>query len=399
VAEQQRGDTGSTSVRGLRAIPASPPLLLPPTRDVAALNNASRWYYTAIAAGADWNEGGFRVKKRALLAATVLLLSVPAHAQTAVEEFYRNRQINLIAGFPPGGGYDTYVRVLARHYGRFIPGHPAVVPSNMPGAGSLLAANYLYGKATADGLTLGMFAASAAMEPLLGNKAALFDATKFSWIGSMSQDIAYCGVWQSRGAATSFEEMMTKETVFGGGATASIIYQHPLVLKNVLGARIKLIPGYPGTREVNLAMHRGEVGGVCGLYVSTINSTFADEVASGMLKPVIQMGNKKSTQYGNVPSVFDFGRTEEERAVLDVHFKQLLLGRPLAGPPGIPPERLATLRTAFLATLADKDFRAEADRIGLDIDPATAEEVEALLKRFAAYPPEVFRKAQEAIGR
>jgi hypothetical protein len=118
-----------------------------------------------------------------------------------------------------------------------------------------------------------------------------------------------------------------------------------------------------------------------------------------MLKPVIQMGNKKSAQYGKVPSVFDYGRNDEERAVLDVHFKQLLLGRPLAGPPGIPAERLAALRTAFLAALADKDFLAEAQRIGLDIDPATAEEVEALLKRFAAYPSEVFRKAQEAIGR
>jgi tripartite-type tricarboxylate transporter receptor subunit TctC len=269
----------------------------------------------------------------------------------------------------------------------------------MPGAGSLLAANYLYGKAPNDGLTLAMFAASAAMEPLLGNKAALFDATKFSWIGSMSQDIAYCGVWQTPGAAKSFDEMMTKETVFGGGATSSIIYQHPLVLKNVLGANIRLIAGYPGTREVNLAMHRGEVNGVCGLYVSTIASTFADEVASGQLKPVIQMGNKRSTQYGNVPSVFDYGRNDMERAVLDVHFKQLLLGRPLAGPPGIPADRLAALRTAFLATMQDKDFRTEAERIGLDIDPATAEEVEELLKRFAAYPPEVFRKAQEAIGR
>jgi tripartite-type tricarboxylate transporter receptor subunit TctC len=291
------------------------------------------------------------------------------------------------------------VRLLARHYGKFIPGHPTVVPTNMPGAGSLLAANYLYGKAANDGLTLAMFAASAAMEPLLGNKSALFDAARFSWIGSMSQDIAYCGVWQSPGTPKSFDEMMTKETIFGGGATASIIYQHPLVLKNVLGAKIKMIPGYPGTREVNLAMHRGEVNGVCGLYVSTIAATFQEEVASGQLKPVIQMGNKRSNEYGGVPSVFDFAKNDMDRAVLDVHFKQLLLGRPLAGPPGIPADRLKALRDGLTATMQDKDFRAEADKIGLDIDPASAEEVEQLLTRFAAYPPEVFRKAQEAIGR
>ena len=334
----------------------------------------------------------------ALVGAALLALLAPARAEP-VSDFYAGKTLTLIAGFPPGGGYDTYVRVLARHYGKFIPGHPAVVPTNMPGAGSLLAANYLYGKAANDGLTLAMFAASAAMEPLLGNKAALFDATRFSWIGSMSQDIAYCGVWQSPRAPKSFDEMMTKETIFGGGATSAITYQHPMVLKNVLHANIRVIPGYPGTRDVNLAMHRGEVNGVCGLYVSTINSTFADEVASGQLKPVIQMGNKKSSQYGDVPSVFDFAKSDMERAVLDVHFKQLLLGRGIAGPPGIPADRLKALREGLLATMQDKDFRDEADKVGLDIDPASAEEVEQLLKRFAAFPPEVFRKAQEAIGR
>jgi tripartite-type tricarboxylate transporter receptor subunit TctC len=336
----------------------------------------------------------------AALGVALFAAALPSTARAdAVADFFAGKTLTLIAGFPPGGGYDTYARVLARHYGQLIPGHPAVVPTNMPGAGSLLAANYLYGKAPNDGLTLGMFAASAAMEPLLGNKSALFDAAKFSWIGSMSQDIAYCGVWQTPGAPKTFDEMMTKETIFGGGATAAITYQHPMVLKNVLGAKIRVIPGYPGTREVNLAMHRGEVNGVCGLYVSTINATFRDEVANGLLKPVIQMGNKTSDQYGNVPSVFDYAKTDLDRAVLDVHFKQLLLGRGVAGPPGIPADRLKALREAFLATMQDKDFLAEAEKIGLDIDPASAEEVEQLLMRFAAYPPEVFRKAQEAIGR
>ena len=335
-----------------------------------------------------------------LLATALFGAALPDSAKAdAVSDFYAGKTLSLLAGFPPGGGYDTYVRVLARHYGKFMPGRPAVVPSNMPGAGSLLAANYLYAKAPNDGLTLAMFAASAAMEPLLGNKSALFDATKFSWIGSMSQDIAYCGVWQTPGAAKTFDEMMTKETIFGGGATASINFQHPMVLKNVLGANIRVIPGYPGSREVNLAMHRGEVNGVCGLYVSSIKASFLDEVSSGQLKPVIQMGNKKSDEYGSVPSVFDYTKTDMDRAVLDVHFKQLLLGRALAGPPGVPADRRKALRDALVATMKDKDFLAEADKVGLDIDPASADEVEQLLVRFAAYPPDVFRKAQEAIGR
>jgi tripartite-type tricarboxylate transporter receptor subunit TctC len=337
------------------------------------------------------------------LGAAFTVAAAMAQADTVradpVSDFYSGKTLTLIAGFPPGGGYDTYVRVLARHFSRFLPGHPSVVPSNMPGAGSLLAANYLYGKAPPDGTALAMFASSAVMEPLLGNKSALFDAARFSWLGSMSQDVAFCGVWQAGGAAKSFDEMLSKETIFGGGATSAITFQHPIVLKNVLGANIRVIPGYPGTRDIDLALHRGEVNGICGLYASSIRASFPDDVASGRLKLVIQMGNKISDAFGNVPSVFDYARTDEDRAVLDVHFKQLILGRPLAGPPGIPPERLKALREALQATMRDRDFRAEADKVGLDIDPASAEDVQQLLQRFAAFPPEVFRKAQEAIGR
>jgi tripartite-type tricarboxylate transporter receptor subunit TctC len=317
----------------------------------------------------------------------------------SVSDFYKGKTVNLIAGFPPGGGYDTYVRVLARHYGRFIPGQPTVVASNMPGAGSLTAANQIYNKTAPDGLSLAMFASSAAMEPLLGNKAALFDPAKFSWIGSMSNDVAFCGVWQGPGVAASFDEMLTKETIWGGGAPAAITFQHPMVLKNVLHAKIKVIPGYAGTRDINLAMQRDEVNGTCGLFASSIKAQFADDVKAGRLKVVIQMGSKTSNEFGKVPSVFDYAKTDEDRAVLDVHFKQLLLGRPLAGPPGIPADRLKALRDGLAATMKDKDFMAEAQKAGLDIDPASPEEVEALLKRLASFPPEIFRKAQEAIGR
>src|SRR3954462_3747751 len=322
-------------------------------------------------------------------AAALCLAAATGIAQAdSVSDFYKGKTINLIAGFPPGGGYDTYVRVLARHYGRFIPGQPQVVASNMPGAGSLTAANQIYNKATPDGLSLAMFASSAAIEPLLGNKAALFDATKFSWIGSMSNDVAYCGVWQGPGVPATFDEMLTKESIWGGGAAAAITFQHPMVLKNVLHAKIKVIPGYAGTRDINLAMQRGEVNGTCGLFGSSIKSQFANDVNSGRLKIVIQMGSKLSDEFGKVPSVFDYAKTDMDRAVLDVHFKQLLLGRPWAAPPGVPAPRLKALRDALASTMKDPEFLNEANRAGLDIDPASPEEVESLLKRFAAFPPE-----------
>jgi tripartite-type tricarboxylate transporter receptor subunit TctC len=193
--------------------------------------------------------------------------------------------------------------------------------------------------------------------------------------------------------------MLHKETIFGGGAPAAITYQHPTILKNVLGANIRVIPGYAGTRDIYLAMDRGEVNGECGLYASSIKAQFLDDVKSGRLKLVIQMGPRKSNEFGNIPSVFDYAKTDDERAVLEVHFKQLVLGRPVAGPPNLPADRLAALREAFVATMKDKDFRAEADRVGLDIDPATADEVQELLQHFATFSPEIFAKARQAIGR
>jgi tripartite-type tricarboxylate transporter receptor subunit TctC len=333
-----------------------------------------------------------------IMLAALLAATAPAKAETAAE-FYKGKTVSLIAGFPPGGGYDTYVRVLARHYGRFLPGNPTVVASNMPGAGSLTAANNIYAKYAPDGLALAMFASSAAMEPLIGNKAALFDPAKFSWIGSMSQDVAYCGVWNHPGGATTFDEMLTKETVIGGGAPAAITYQHPMVLKNVLGAKLKVIQGYKGTRDINIAMQRGEVNGTCGMFGSSVNSQFGAEVKDGRLKLFIQMGSKRSDAFGKIPSVFDYAKTDEQRQILQFHFGQLLLGRPLAGPPGIPPERLAALRTALFETMKDSQFLAEANKAGLDIDPVAPDQVMALLKQFSAFSPAILEKAKDAMGR
>ena len=268
----------------------------------------------------------------------------------------------------------------------------------MPGAGSLRAANFIYNLAPRDGTELGAWAASTVMEPLMGNDLAKFEAAKFGWIGSMNQDISFCGVWQKPGAATSFRDMLTVETIFGSAGQASISYQHPLVLKNLLGAKTRVITGYAGNREVNLAMQRGEVNGACGLFVSSIKSQWLKDVEEGRLKLVIQMGPKTTNEFGIVPSVFDYVKTEDDRKVLELHFKQILLGRPLAGPPGMPPERLAGLRKAFMATMQDPEFMADAQRANIDIDPVTGEQVDQLLAQFANYPRSVVDKAKAVIA-
>lgn len=327
----------------------------------------------------------------ALIGAT----SVPAAAD-AISDFYMGKTLTIVIGYSPGGGYDAYARALARFYGKFIPGQPTVIVQNMPGGGSLVAANYLYAKAAADGTVIGMFASQAALEPLFGNAEAKFDPAKFSWIGSMAQEVVYCGLWQNPGAPTSFDDLMTKEAIFGTTAPTGITFQHPAILKTVLGAKIRLIPGYAGSREINLAMQRGEVNGMCALFASSIRAQYKDDFDSGKLKLIIQMGAKRSDELGNIPSVYDYAKTAEQKALLDIHFKQLMLSRPFAGPPGVPAYRLAALRDAFAATLKDPEFLAEAERSGLEIDYASHTEVTDLLNLYASFSPDAFRKAAAA---
>jgi tripartite-type tricarboxylate transporter receptor subunit TctC len=332
-----------------------------------------------------------------LLSAAALPLNV-AHAQAD----FRGETVSIQIGYGPGGGYDTYGRVLARHLGRFIPGNPNVVPKNMPGAGSLRAANYVYNLTARDPVDIVLMAASTAVEPLLGNEQAKFDVTRFGWLGSMNQEISFCGVWQSPGVPATFAELVkpgSKDLTFGSAGAGAMSYQHPLILKNVLGAHVRVISGYEGQKQVNLAMQRGEVHGTCSMYVTSINSQWLADVQAGRLKLIVQMGPKLTNEFGPVPSVFDFVQRDEDRKVLEFHFKLTTLGRPFAVSPNVPKERLAALRTAFLATMKDPDFLADAKKFNLDIDVATADEVSRLLAEFASYPSPILAKAKAAIGR
>lgn len=355
-----------------------------------------------------------------MLGVSVLLLSAPSTA-AHVRDF-KGETISIQIGFGPGGGYDLYGRVLARHYGRFIPGNPAVVAKNMPGARALRAANHIYN--LKESVELGIFSAATAMEPLMGNDAAQFEASKFGWVGSMNQDISFCGIWQRPGAAASLLDLLRKdgpETIFGAAGPAAISYQHPLVLKNVMGAHLRVISGYGGRddvmlghdsfanlqmifayvrqKQINIDMQRGEIHGTCGLFVSSIKSHWLRDVQAGNFKLILQMGPKRTDAFGNVPSIFDFVKTDADRKLLKLYFKQTLLGRPIAASPNLSQERVAMLRKAFVETLKDADFLADARKIDLDIDPATGEQIEQLLVQFADYPPAVIARAKAAIGR
>lgn len=342
-----------------------------------------------------------RTRAACLLLATVLLTAVagrPAWAEDPAVTF-KGMTIKIDVGFGPGGGYDAYARVLARHLGKYLPGNPTVIVRNMPGGGSLRVANYIYSVAPKDGSELGAIAVSAAMDALMGNDLATFDAARFGWVGSMDQDVSFCGVWDRPENPKTFQDMLTRETTFGTAGVGATSHTHPLILKNLLGAKIKLISGFSGTKETNLAMQRGEVAASCSLFASTIMTTLLDDVNSGRLKLFIQMGPQRSDKFGPVPSVYDFAKTDEDRKVLAVHFDQILLARPIIAPSGMAPERVAALRTGFDAAMKDPELVKDAGKQGLVINPVNGRDVEKLLVQFANYPPNIIARARAVIER
>jgi tripartite-type tricarboxylate transporter receptor subunit TctC len=344
-------------------------------------------------------QGAIMVRSRALciasFVAAVAAFALPAVAEPAAD-FYKGKTLNLIIGFPPGAGYDAYGRLLARHLGGHLPGNPNVVPQNMPGAGAMKATNYLYSVAAKDGTVIGHVPSSVIMEQLFGNPAVQFDAAKFTWIGNMDQTIGTCAVWHTSGIER-FEDLMTKPTVFGGSGPSGVNSQHAAALKNLLGAKIKLIQGYPGSNQIKLAMEKGELQGACGMALSSLKSQHANEYRSGELKPIVQLAPEKNPELPRVAHIYDYAKDEEMRQIFDLVFGPHIIGRPVVAPPGIAADRKAALRAAFMATMNDPAFRADAKKMKLDITPSDGAWVERLFAKFFSYPKPVVTKAIAAM--
>jgi tripartite-type tricarboxylate transporter receptor subunit TctC len=317
----------------------------------------------------------------------------------AVSDFYRGKDVAIQVGFGAGGGYDTTTRLFARYFGKHIPGNPSVVVQNVPGAGSMKVTNSLFTVAPKDGTVLGVFGSSTALEPLFGNKAATFDPRKFEWIGSLHRDIASCGLW--KGAGQDIKDLSgllkARRTVtFGSTSPTAITSQHPLFLKHVLGANLKVIYGYKGTKDVSLAMMRGEVDGSCGMFESSVRSAYDQHIKAGELKIIVQFGRDRAIPYfGDATRMYTM-LSDEQKKVADVIFRQTELARPLAAPPGTPKDRVAALRKAMLATLKDPDMVAEMKRLQLDYDPIPGEEAAEMFAEFYNTPPALVERARQA---
>jgi tripartite-type tricarboxylate transporter receptor subunit TctC len=343
-------------------------------------------------------------KAAAVKAATVLALGFlfvasagrPASAD-AVADFYKGRTVDLIVGFSTGGGYDVYARLVGRHIGKHIPGNPTVVVKNMEGAGSMRLANWLYAVAPKDGSVFGSFARGVPLDPLFGNPGPQFkDGSKFSFIGSANDEVSICGASRKAGV-NSFDDLLTKELVVGGFGAGTESEQHVKLLNVALNTKLKLVKGYPGGNDVNLAMERGEVQGRCGWSWTGVRAQYMDRVKDGSLVVLVQNSLAKHADLPDVPLIMDLAKGEDEKQMLRLVLGPQKMGRPFMGPPDLPADRLAALRRAFEQTMKDPEFLREAEKAQLEISPISGDEMEKIIADAYKTSPDLVKRTAEAI--
>jgi tripartite-type tricarboxylate transporter receptor subunit TctC len=324
----------------------------------------------------------FQVCAAGLLASLTFAGTSPAPAQSS--EPFAGKQLTMIIGFGAGGGYDIWARTLARHIGKHLPGKPNVVPQNMPGAGSYVAASHIYHVAPKDGTVMGLIARDAALGPLSGAAGARFDPLKLSWIGSPTKETNICIAYQNA-QVKAVQDLMQKQLIIGDTGPGTGTRTYPIVLNAVLGTKFKLVGGFRSSADVFLAMERGEVEGICESYDSVKNRK-PDWIPAGTIKVLFQAGLEPNPELKGVPFVLDLARNAEEKATLEYVYAGQGIGRPFVAPPDLPADRLTMLRKAFDATMKDPDFIADANGRKLDLEPEDGEHLATLIRKIYATP-------------
>jgi tripartite-type tricarboxylate transporter receptor subunit TctC len=326
----------------------------------------------------------------ACLASAALLAGTAVQAQP-VGDFYRGKVVHVLIGVGVGGEYDIQARLTAKYIGRHIPGAPTVVPENMVGAGGLKMANYLYEVAPRDGTYIGMIANSFPAIQAVGGQGVQFDANAFQWIGSIAATIETMAVWHTTGVI-SIEQARQKEVVAGASGRGAITYTFPAVMNELLGTKFKIITGYAGGNDINLAMERGEVGARNNTW-SSWKATKPDWLRDKLITVIAQAGPPATDL--KAPSVLDLAKSDEERQLIALIVSGTLMGRPLATTPGTPPERVAALRAAFDATMQDPDFRAETTTAGFEIDPVSGLALQKVVADVLKTPKPIAMRAKQ----
>ncbi len=331
-----------------------------------------------------------------LLAAWLATASgVTAAAAETVADFYKGRTLNILVGLQSGTGFDIYARALARHLSRHIPGNPTIVVQNMPGASGVKAANYLFNKGAKDGTLIGTFPQSFVTEPLYGNKLARYDAKKFIWIGNMEQGTPMCGIATDAGVDT-FEDLMAKQVIWGATGNTGPLGKAAQALNSLVGTKLKVIYGYKGSASVKLAIQKGEVKGICGLPYSTFRSFWSDLLDNGKMKLIVQLAGPTPPEMKEIPQLKNYLKTEEKKQIYNAIFATQAISRLFVAPPGVPADRAKALQTAFMATMADPEFLADANKTRIGITPISAEQVAVIVDKLYQTPPELVKKAFDA---
>ena len=333
----------------------------------------------------------------ALVAGLTFLVGLGAPARSDdVEKFYKGRSLSMIIGFGVGGGYDLYGRLVSRYMGKYLPGNPTIVPENMAGAGSLRAVDYLYSVAPKDGSVIGTFSRTLPLAPLLSG--ANFDSRKFTWLGSVAQDVIVCFTSRSSPIKT-WQDLLAKPSSLGGEGAGAEPDIYARFVKNIFGAKIKLVSGYRGTNDIFLAIERGELDGVCGISFGTLASIHPDYLRDGKINVIVQIGLRKHPDLPGVPTLEEVAQNPEQSQIIKLIVTTLAMSRPFAAPPDVPADRKAALVAAFERTTQDPQFRAEAQRIKLDVDFVPAKVIDQLLATAYATPQALIAKTADAISK
>jgi tripartite-type tricarboxylate transporter receptor subunit TctC len=329
-------------------------------------------------------------------AVVALVLAAPAHADP-VADFYRGRTLTITVGVGAGGGYDLHARLLAKYLGRHIPGMPAIVVKNSPGAGGLALVNALSASIARDGSELATFDRGIALYPLFEGAQARFDPLKLGWIGSTDNDASTCFSWHTSSVRT-MDDVMHQQLIVGATGATATANTFPRVLNAVLGTKFVIIPGYPGASEALIALERGETQGFCSLGFATLEALRPDWVREHKVNVFVQLALQKSLDHPDVPLALDFARSEPDRQAIALIVSPNLFASPFAAPPGLPPERLEALRRAFDETVTDPDYLAEAKARAMHIELVTGRELERVLARIYATPSDVVARVKAAVN-
>ena len=337
------------------------------------------------------------VRRGFLLVAAIGVGGIGTHHESMAQDMpWKGKQIIMILGSAPGGGYDTFARTVAPHLGRHLPGQPTIVIQNMPGAGSLLATNHLYNVAPRDGSVIGGLNPQLATEPLVRPERAKYDPRKLSWIGSALRETHVALAWHTSPVKT-FDDLFKTELIVAGSGGATDTF--PNFLNSLLNTKFKVIAGYKGTREGMLAMERGEATGNGGTTWASLKATQAQWLQEGKIRVILQYGLSKHPELPNVPWIYDYAKTDDDKAAMNLVFARQEFGRPYAGPPELPPAILALYRKAFDETMQDQAFLADAEKRRLDLDPITGDAIQKLVDELYKASPAVVDRVKDILAK